>query len=220
MSLKKIWTNIENWVKDGIDYLGDGLDNIGNGIKEFFQNSGNKERPSLEEAIDDIESIPKPSIPPNIYDNLEKDANIFFGGKESGGKESAGIIDTTGQNEEYSFQDIIEKAQKEQWAREDEIRKETQAREDTAYQRSVEDMRKAGINPNLVGVTPAQSGGGITQATEKDYTLYQAEIEKALTEMENILDRELKADENTKDRIASIIETTMQLGMLFILKKK
>ena len=51
------------------------------------------------------------------------------------------------------------------WEREDAIRAETQAREDSAYQRAVADMRKAGINPNLMNVQPASSGGGITQAS-------------------------------------------------------
>ena len=100
------------------------------------------------------------------------------------------------------------------WAREDAIRKETQEREDTAYQRAVEDMRKAGINPNLVGVSPAGSGGGITQATGQGLisTEMSGIIQEAIAQINNTV----KADENQKDRISDIIKT---LAMYFILKK-
>lgn len=100
------------------------------------------------------------------------------------------------------------------WAREDAIRKETQEREDTAYQRAVEDMRKAGINPNLAGVSPAGSGGGITQATGQGLisTEMSGIIQEAIAQINNTV----KADENQKDRISDIIKT---LAMYFILKK-
>lgn len=100
------------------------------------------------------------------------------------------------------------------WAREDDIRKETQEREDTAYQRAVEDMRKAGINPNLVGVSPAGSGGGITQATGQG--LVSTEMSGIIQEAIANINNTVKADENQKDRIADIIRT---LAMYFILKK-
>jgi len=38
-----------------------------------------------------------------------------------------------------------------------EDREHTEMREDTAYQRAVEDMRKAGLNPYTVGASPAAS---------------------------------------------------------------
>ena len=100
------------------------------------------------------------------------------------------------------------------WEREDAIRKETQEREDTAYQRAVEDMRKAGINPNLVNVSPAGSGGGITQATGQGSmsTEMSGVIQEAIANINNTV----KADENQKDRISDIIRT---LAMYFILKK-
>lgn len=100
------------------------------------------------------------------------------------------------------------------WAREDAIRKETQEREDTAYQRAVEDMRKAGINPNLAGVSPAGSGGGITQATGQGLisTEMSGIIQEAIAQINNTV----KADENQKNRISDIIKT---LAMYFIIKK-
>lgn len=101
------------------------------------------------------------------------------------------------------------------WAREDAIRKETQEREDTAYQRAVEDMRKAGINPNLVGVSPAGSGGGISQATGQ--SLITSEMSGIIQEAITNINNTVKADENQKDRISDIIKT---LAMYFILKKK
>lgn len=79
---------------------------------------------------------------------------------------------------------------KEAYSREDEIRKETQAREDTAYQRATEDMRKAGIDPNLHGVTQATSGGGITNASRNDMTYIQ-----------NLADMLLQEDAQRHERV-------------------
>lgn len=142
---------------------------------------------------------------PNIYDNLNQE----------------GIIDTTDQNIESAVNggftmDDYKTLRNEQWAREDQIRRETQAREDSAYQRATEDMRKAGINPNLVGINPAASGGGITNATGIDTSLEEMDLEKSLKELENYLDRELKADEGQKDRLTDIITTVL---MFFAFKK-
>ncbi len=103
------------------------------------------------------------------------------------------------------------------YEREDAIRKETQEREDTAYQRAVADMRKAGIDPNLLGVTPAMSGGGITSATKKDYTRLSEETDVLLTLLTQALDHEFTKEENTKDRIANTIQSV--LGVFSATKK-
>ena len=117
--------------------------------------------------------------------------------------------EATGNTQETNTQSI-----KELWEREDAIRKETQQREDTAYQRAVEDMRKAGINPNLVGVNQANSGGGIINATGQNLlsTEMSGIVNQAIAEINNTV----KADENQKDRISDIIKT---LAMFMLLKK-
>ncbi len=95
------------------------------------------------------------------------------------------------------------------YEREDAIRKETQEREDTAYQRAVADMRKAGIDPNLLGVSPAASGGGIINATKKDYTRFSEETNVLLTLLTQALEHEFTKDENTKNRIANTIQSVL-----------
>lgn len=116
------------------------------------------------------------------------------------------------------------------WAREDAIRKETQAREDTAYQRAVDDMIKAGINPNLVGVNPASSGGGITSVEGMNYTPMQIEaqkemsalsrdLEEFLTIFEKETDIEFKGNENEKDRFLDAAGKVLSAFMMYKLGK-
>lgn len=102
---------------------------------------------------------------------------------------------------------------KKYWEREDKIREETQKREDTAYQRAVNDMRKAGINPNLVGINPANSGGGITQSSRIEPTA-SAEINAITSELINAINNEVKIEENKKDRITDIIRTILGISLL------
>lgn len=124
-------------------------------------------------------------------------------------------------NQEYI--DFLMQMRNEQWAREDQIRAETQAREDNAYQRATEDMIKAGINPNLVGVNPAASGGGITQATGIDTGMLQKQIDAESALLLKMLDLNLKGDEGEKNRIIEMITSLIslggQLGMGFLLSK-
>lgn len=104
------------------------------------------------------------------------------------------------------------------WDREDAIRKETQEREDTAYQRAVADMRLAGINPNLTGVQPAQSGGGITNATTNESninTQLQIIAQKAIAEIE----KDVKLSEGEKNRATSIIASAIIAGARLLIKK-
>lgn len=142
--------------------------------------------------------------------------------------ENKPIEDTTGQNVETKVNGIgqsdlfkyIEEQQKKQWEREDLIRKETQEREDTAYQRTVADMVKAGINPNLMNVQPSASGGGITAATGIDYSLIDNEMRKQLTMLEQEIDQAFKQDENAKDRFIDIFGNVLQMiAMKLILGK-
>ena len=140
-------------------------------------------------------------------------------------KAPIGIPDTTGDNEESTingsstvdFESALkwaEEQQAKQWEREDAIRKETQEREDSAYQRAVADMRKAGINPNLLNVNPAESGGGITNATGINDTVYQAELEKYITQLEQDFNEYFTGSENEKDRMMQGISTIIMLVSL------
>lgn len=107
------------------------------------------------------------------------------------------------------------------WAREDKIRKETQEREDNAYVRAVRDMKNAGINPNLVGINPANSGGGMTsasnvlgtlpQAKTAEISKYQAElnaeINKYIAELNNMVKQGTATEGNITSIITSLIGT-------------
>lgn len=139
------------------------------------------------------------------------------------------LEDKTDENKEFTLNnfegyfDILKQLQQEQWAREDAIRAETQAREDSAYQRATEDMLKAGINPNLVGITPAQSGGGITQATGMNTGLLEEALNAETQKFMKLLEQDWKGDENSKDRVMDIVTSIMQmagqLGMGLIIGK-
>lgn len=113
-----------------------------------------------------------------------------------------------------------EEQQKKEWEREDQIRKETQEREDTAVQRWVEDVRKAGINPNLFSGTGAASGGGITSATGLNTSKYEAQAERLLTEWETMVEQEFKREENKKDRFNNIMKNLLNLAGLGIFARK
>lgn len=109
--------------------------------------------------------------------------------------------------------------QKELWEREDEIRKHVEEREDSAYQRAVADMKKAGINPELLGVNPASSGGGITSASRIDNSLLNTDLSGAYSELIAQLNNNVKVDENQKDRILSIVNNFVDLaGRILIFK--
>lgn len=113
-----------------------------------------------------------------------------------------------------------EEQQKKEWERENEIRKETQEREDTAIQRWAEDVRKAGINPNLFSGTGAASGGGITSATGLNTSKYEAQAEKLLAEWETMVEQEFKREENKKDRFNNIMKSLLNLAGLGIFAGK
>lgn len=103
--------------------------------------------------------------------------------------------------------------QERQWAREDELRKEQQQRDDTAYRRMVSDMVSAGINPNLVSGTP--NYGTTTQTTtntgtglsESNNALYNAIYETL---------GEAGIEQQQKDRIANVWLTILQTLTSFV----
>ena len=113
-------------------------------------------------------------------------------------------------NKEYEEQkDITATDLEELWKREDTIRKETQEREDSAYQRAVQDMLKAGINPNLIGVSPASAGGGITNASAKNYNAEIAKYQVLANYITQAIANEFTADENTKNRVINTVNGTI-----------
>ena len=101
--------------------------------------------------------------------------------------------------------DQAQKLQKEQWAREDAIRKEVQQREDNAYRRATSDMQKAGINPNLVNVQPAQSGGGIAQSTGINYSMLTEEQKIKLETLLQEREHEFKDYQGIWDRVVKLV---------------
>jgi hypothetical protein len=113
-----------------------------------------------------------------------------------------------------------EEQQKKQWEREDNIRKETQSREDSAYQRAITDAKKAGINPNLMNIEPAQSGGGITHATNIDMSAITGQMDIDLKEMQQIIDNAFKEDENKKDRLNDLFGNIISALVMAVLFKK
>lgn len=141
------------------------------------------------------------------------------------------IQDKTDENVEQNitqpltvFQQKALDEQERQWEREDQIREHVEAREDSAWQRAVEDMRKAGVNPNLVNAGPAASGGGITSATGQDYTMQSAEFDRETQELITAIEQEFEMSENQKDRLTELFGKFLQAGGTIagagILKKK
>ena len=137
-----------------------------------------------------------------------------------------GIEDKTDENlgtNNISAMDWMEWAKQEQadrWAREDQIRAETQAREDTAWQRGIADLRKSGANINLVAAQPAASGGGITQASGQNLSGLTTQMNIDLDKMQQMIDNAFKGEENDKDRFIDMFGTVISLiGLIAALKK-
>lgn len=77
-------------------------------------------------------------------------------------------------------------------------------------------MKKAGINPNLMNVQPAASGGGIMTASQMDSTQasqYSEEMNRLLEEWKTELNNSTSIDENTKNRWAEFGERLLQGAM-------
>lgn len=165
----------------------------------------------------------KPNLPNNNVENDNKD--------EGGKPKPPLIVDGTNDNLGTSIVEPMDnnfdpyawaKAMRdEEWAREDAIRAETQEREDTAYSRAIADLRSAGVNVNLLGsITPAGSGGGITNQTgSMDYTMSAAEYNKKMEILMQELEQNFKGDEAEKDRITGLIKSLIMGGIMFSAKK-
>ncbi len=146
------------------------------------------------------------------------------------GNGNSGIQDTTTDNIENNISGVssvdewkkwAEEQQQKLWAREDAIRKETQQREDTAWQRSVEDMKKAGINPNLVNAQPAESGGGITQATQMDMSTIANQMDIDSEKIQQLIDQAFEGRENEKKQFMDIFGNLLQtIVFAFVMRGK
>lgn len=152
-------------------------------------------------------------LPGSKEDEEKYDKGSSIGVPGAGEEEQPGIKDETDTNlgtNNISAMDWMKWAEEEQakrWAREDAIRAETQAREDTAWQRGVEDMRKSGINVNLVAAQPAASGGGITQASGQNIEGATTQMNIDLDKMQQMIENAFKGDENEKDRFIDAFQT-------------
>lgn len=98
-----------------------------------------------------------------------------------------------------------EEQQKKAWEREDKLRAEEYARQDNAYQRAAEDARKAGINLNLMNISPAQSSSTVQNANIPNASAATTEIEEYLKTLEIFIDKELTENEGQKDRLVDLI---------------
>lgn len=194
---------------------------LGKGYANALGTMANEVNKPIENTLEVMGILPTPSATEQaeeVLQKIEKSQNTTNDNVETNGENAPIIQDTTNDNVETSiggnWQDWAKEMQERQWEREDAIRAETQAREDSAWQRAVADMQKAGINPNLVNAGPAASGGGITSVTGIDYTVYEKEMEKETALLEQFIDNEFKASENQKNRLTDIIGRILSIGGL------
>lgn len=116
------------------------------------------------------------------------------------------IKDTTNDNIEQSigssFNDYINKMeeyQQKQWER-----------EDTAYQRAVEDARKAGINVGALGgnIQPAQSSTNIMSSASNTQFQEIAEL------IQQQIDNNFSGNQNDKDRLTQGIQMLLMMALM------
>lgn len=175
-----------------------------NNIRNFIPNQIKKAviNGIIDSSISDGEIVD--SVKKGVEDYYKPDLSL------SKDKDNNTATDTDTINSE--LKESLSNDQKELWEREDQIRKHVEEREDSAYQRAVADMKKAGINPELLGVNPASSGGGITSASRLDNSLLNTDLSGAYSELVAQLNNNVKVDENQKDRILSIVNNFVDLA--------
>lgn len=156
--------------------------------------------PKIEEIL--------PSINTNIETGLQSGSSVETEKSSKGfAPETTSTTPETPNTTPSETEKIIDKEQKELWEREDAIRKETQEREDTAYQRSVSDMRKAGVNPNLQSISGAQAGGGIAGATAKNLARIENEKDRNLQLILQEIQQNWQGSQNDLDRLTNILRS-------------
>lgn len=113
-----------------------------------------------------------------------------------------------------------EDQQKKVWEREDQIRKEVQEREDTAYERAIESLRRAGVNPNLLSsITPAASGGGLYNASQIDTSTLTTQMNIDLEKMQQMIDQAFEGDENAKNRFTDVFSGLLSNILMMVIMK-
>lgn len=187
--------------------LSRGIDNIRNFIPNQIKKAG-------------IKIIANSTVPDGeIVDTINKGVDDYYKPDLSLSKDKDNNTVSDVDSINSDLKESLSNDQKELWEREDEIRKHVEEREDSAYQRAVADMKKAGINPELLGVNPASSGGGITSASPIDNSLLNTDLSGAYSELIAQLNNEVKVDEKQKDRILSIVNNFVDLaGKLLMFK--
>lgn len=175
-------------------------------------------QPSTQEKVNEENAtITQPSQPGNNEEKEEEKQPIII--PPVGGNNSM-IQDSTNNNIEtnvggLSAVDEWKKWAEEQrnalWAREDQIRREVQQREDNALQRWTEDARKAGINANLaLGMQGSASGGGITSATQMDMSTITNQMDIDAEKIQQLIDHAFEGKENQKQQFMDIFGDLLQ----------
>lgn len=161
-----------------------------------------------------------------VFDILEKDRNDELADISDYYPETSVSSDNIDDSIDNSLAsgDTVKSDLEDAYQREDEIRKHVEQREDTAYQRAVADMKAAGINPELLGVSPAAAGGGITSATRKDYSVYTAKMQAQYSLLEQEIQNNFQGSQNKKDRILDIVKSIVNgafmAGSAGLIRKK
>ena len=225
------------------DNVGQWFNGLGQGIKDWFNDTTtnvvnwfNKEAaPALKPIAQGISNkvadfLPEPDEKAkkkmseigatNLPDSWQYDNSSDVSSAASSNDTSSVASSAASSNE---LKESLSTDQKELWEREDAIRKHVEEREDSAYQRAVADMKKAGVNPELLGVNPANSGGGIVSASRLDNSLLNTDLSGAYSELIAQLNNEVKVDQNQKDRILSIVNNFVDVAgklLLFNFLKK
>ena len=108
----------------------------------------------------------------------------------------------------------------EEWKRTEELQKHLEEREDSKMQRWVQDAIKAGINPNLaLGFNGAPSEMVQDNTGTVDYTKWQAQYNKDLELLMQMIDQNFQGNENEKDRFNNILSRVLSLGTMATMVK-
>ena len=219
-AMENAWKDIKTTGKGLYNYLENRvnfeLKDNGKGIYNYLKNGVNVE-PKDNGKGNEQQTPPTMPKPTNGKGGIIGAASAI----QSKIEQQQEITDTTGQNTDIpignQFEDYIkamQDLQRAEWERADQIRAETQQREDTAWQRSVRDMVKAGINPNLVNATPAESGGGIIATGNTTAEGLTTQITETVGLLEQLIEQNFEGNQNAKDRAIKAISSLAMLMMV------